>query len=82
MKDFEYIKPEFRRKFIGEYALTSPEAMELLKISRPKLSWMIRGCKIKPVKKFVSISLVLKNDLVEKKKQLGFSEQHTVHISK
>ncbi|PAK47603.1 helix-turn-helix domain-containing protein [Priestia megaterium] len=70
MKEFEYIKPELKRKFIRECVLTSPEAIELLEISRPRLSKMIKDGKIEPVKKSGAISLFLKDDLVEKKKEL------------
>ncbi|MHC5529509.1 helix-turn-helix domain-containing protein [Priestia megaterium] len=70
MKEFEYIKPELKRKFIRECALTSPEALELLEISRPRLSQMIRDGKIEPVKKLGAVSLFLKDDLLQKKEEL------------
>ncbi|MES9771747.1 helix-turn-helix domain-containing protein [Priestia megaterium] len=70
MKEFEYIKPELKRKFIREYALTSPEAIELLEISRPRLSKMIKDGKIEPVKKSGAISLFLKDDVLKKKEEL------------
>ncbi|MGU3395013.1 helix-turn-helix domain-containing protein [Priestia sp. D51] len=70
MKEFEYIKPELKRKFIRECALTSPEALELLEISRPRLSKMIKDGKIEPAKKTGAISLFLKDDLLRKKEEL------------
>jgi len=70
MKEFEYIKPELKRRFIRECVLTSPEAIELLEISRPRLSKMIKDGKIDPVKKLGSTSLFLLDDLVKKKKEL------------
>jgi len=70
MKEFEYIKPELKRKFIREYVLTSPEAIELLEISRPRLSKMIKDGKIDPVKKSGAISLFLKDDVLQKREEL------------
>ncbi|MFA1512860.1 helix-turn-helix domain-containing protein [Priestia aryabhattai] len=70
MKEFEHIKPELKRRFIRECVLTSPEAIELLEISRPRLSKMIRDGKIKPVKKTGAISLFLKDDVLQKKEEL------------
>lgn len=70
MKEFEYIKPESKRKFIRECVLTSPEAIELLEVSRPRLSKMIKDGKIEPVKKTGAISLFLKEDVLKKKEEL------------
>lgn len=70
MKEFEYIKPELKRKFIRECVLTSPETIELLEISRPRLSKMIKDGKIDPVKKSGAISLFLKDDVLQKKEEL------------
>ncbi|MBQ4867474.1 DNA-binding protein [Priestia megaterium] len=70
MKEFEYIKPELKRKFIRECVLTSPEAIELLEISRARLSRMIKDGKITPAKKLGCVSLFWKGDVIEKKKEL------------
>lgn len=70
MKEFEYIKPELKRKFIRECVLTSPEAIELLEISRPRLSKMIKDGKIEPVKKSGAMSLFLLDDVLLKKEEL------------
>jgi predicted XRE-type DNA-binding protein len=70
MKEFEHIKPELKKKFIRECVLTSPEAIELLEISRPRLSKMIKDGKIEPVKKSGAISLFLKDDVLQKRDEL------------
>ncbi|MED3945334.1 helix-turn-helix domain-containing protein [Priestia aryabhattai] len=70
MKEFEYIKPELKRKFIRECVLTSAETLELLEISRPRLSKMIKDGKIEPAKKSGATSLFLKDDLLKKKEEL------------
>ncbi|WP_416434090.1 helix-turn-helix domain-containing protein [Priestia megaterium] len=70
MKEFEYIKPELKRRFIRECVLTSPEAIELLEVSRARLSRMIKDGKIKPVKKSGAISLFLLDDVLQKKEEL------------
>ncbi|MFV5316278.1 helix-turn-helix domain-containing protein [Priestia megaterium] len=70
MKEFEHIKREEKRKFIYESVLTTPEAIELLEISRARISRMIRDGKLHPVKKSGAISLFLRDDLVDKKEEL------------
>lgn len=70
MKEFEYIKPELKRRFIRECVLTSAETLELLEISRPRLSAMIKDGKIEPAKKSGATSLFLKDDLLKKKEEL------------
>jgi predicted XRE-type DNA-binding protein len=47
---FEEINSEEKRKLIINEVLTTPEAIELLGISRSRMSAMIRTNKIKPVK--------------------------------
>ena len=59
-----------KRQFIAEEVFTTPEAIEFLEISRARLSAMIKNGKIKPCKKLGCVSLFLKSDLVEKKKEL------------
>ncbi|KQU25969.1 hypothetical protein ASG61_16735 [Bacillus sp. Leaf75] len=70
MKEFEHIKLETKREFIRKYVYTSAEALELLEISRPRLSTMIKDGKLNPIKKSGAISLFLLDDLLEKKKEL------------
>lgn len=59
-----------KREFIMNEVLTTPEAIELLGISRARMSNMIKKKKIVPVKKFGCVSLFLKCDIEEKKKEL------------
>lgn len=59
-----------KRQFILEEVLTTPEALEFLNISRARLSSLIKNGKINPVKKLGCVSLFLRSDLAEKKKEL------------
>lgn len=59
-----------KRQFILNEVLTTPEAIEFLGISRARLSFMIKSGKINPVKKLGCVSLFLKEDLIEKQKEL------------
>ena len=70
MKEFEHIKLETKREFIRKYVYTSAEALELLEISRPRMSKMIKDGKLHPVKKLGSTSIFLLDDLLEKKEEL------------
>ncbi|KRF52725.1 hypothetical protein ASG98_19660 [Bacillus sp. Soil531] len=70
MKEFEHVKLETKREFIRKYVYTSAEALELLEISRPRMSKMIKDGKLNPIKKSGAISLFLLDDLLEKKKEL------------
>lgn len=70
MKEFENMKLETKREFIRKYVYTSAEALELLEISRPRMSKMIKDGKLYPVKKLRSTSLFLLDDLLEKKGEL------------
>ncbi|SEA91442.1 helix-turn-helix domain-containing protein [Bacillus nitratireducens] len=67
----EYImQPIDIRKWVYENVLTTPEALELLEISRARLSHMIRNGKIVPIKKLGCTSIFLKSDLEKKKEEL------------
>ncbi|MEW4262452.1 helix-turn-helix domain-containing protein [Priestia megaterium] len=70
MKEFENIKCETKREFIRRFVYTSAEALEILEISRARLSRMIKDGKLIPVKKSGATSLFLLNDLLEKKREL------------
>lgn len=59
-----------RREFIVNEVLTTPEAIEYLDISRARMSTLIKQGKIKPIKKFGCVSLFLREDLIDKKKEL------------
>jgi predicted DNA-binding transcriptional regulator AlpA len=59
-----------KRKFIIDEVLTTPEAMEFLGISRSRISSLIKGGKLLPVKKSGAISLFLKSDLEQKRNEL------------
>lgn len=59
-----------KREFIVSEVLTTPEAIEFLGISRARLSSLIKNGKINPVKKLGCVSLFLKSDLAEKRKEL------------
>lgn len=56
--------------FIRNEVLTTPEAMEILEISRVRMSAMIKAGKLVPIKKLGNVSLFLRKDIAEKKKEL------------
>ncbi|MGI2826046.1 helix-turn-helix domain-containing protein [Bacillus cytotoxicus] len=56
--------------FIRNEVLTTPEAMEILEISRARMSAMIKAGKLVPIKKLGNVSLFLRKDIAEKKKEL------------
>ncbi|MFJ6030588.1 helix-turn-helix domain-containing protein [Bacillus toyonensis] len=67
----EYImQPIDKRKWVYENVYTTPEAIELLGISRARLSNMIRNGKITPIKKLGCTSLFLREDLEKKLEEL------------
>ncbi|MFK4313129.1 MULTISPECIES: helix-turn-helix domain-containing protein [unclassified Bacillus (in: firmicutes)] len=67
----EYImQPIEKRKWVFDNVLTTPEAIELLGISRARLSHMIRNGKITPIKKLGCVSLFLREDLEKKLEEL------------
>jgi len=70
MKEFEHITLEAKREFIRTSCYTTSESIELLEISRARLSAMIKNGKLTPAKKLAHTSLFLKDDLLRKKKEL------------
>ncbi|PHC50194.1 helix-turn-helix domain-containing protein [Bacillus toyonensis] len=67
----EYILQKFdKRKWAKANILTTPEALEILGISRARLSNMIKNGKIVPLKKMGCTSLFLREDLENKLEEL------------
>ncbi|MEH7668968.1 helix-turn-helix domain-containing protein [Bacillus sp. JJ689] len=67
----EYImQPIDKRKWAYDNILTTPEAIELLGISRSRLSHLIKKGKITPLKKQGCTSLFLREDLEKKLAEL------------
>ncbi|PEF42402.1 helix-turn-helix domain-containing protein [Bacillus wiedmannii] len=67
----EYIlQPIDKRQWVFENVYTTPEAIELLGISRSRLSHLIRNGKITPIKKLGCTSLFLREDLEKKLEEL------------
>ncbi|HFK1764579.1 MULTISPECIES: helix-turn-helix domain-containing protein [Bacillus] len=67
----EYILQKFdKRKWAKANILTTPEALEILGISRARLSNMIKNGKITPLKKMGCTSLFLREDLENKLEEL------------
>lgn len=67
----EYImQPIDKRKWVHDNVMTTPEAIEILGISRSRLSHLIRNGKIVPVKKLGCTSLFLREDLEKKLEEL------------
>ncbi|MEB8651861.1 helix-turn-helix domain-containing protein [Bacillus cereus] len=56
--------------FIRNEVLTAPEAIEILSITRARMSQLIKQGKITPVKKLDKVSLFLRADVEEKRKEL------------
>ncbi|WP_307894079.1 helix-turn-helix domain-containing protein [Bacillus swezeyi] len=56
--------------FIRREVLTTKEAAELLEVNRSRMSQLISGGKLIPVKKMSGTSLFLRSDVEEKKKEL------------
>lgn len=59
-----------KHSFIVNEVLTTPEAIELLNISRARLSVLIKKGRVIPIKKLGCTSIFLKDDLLEAKKEL------------
>ncbi|MBG9717695.1 helix-turn-helix domain-containing protein [Bacillus cereus] len=67
----EYImQPIDKRKWVFDNVMTTPEAIEILGISRARLSHLIRNGKIVPIKKLGCTSLFLREDLEKKLEEL------------
>jgi len=56
--------------FVQNEVLTSSETQEILGISRARLNQLVSNAKLVPVKKLAGISLFLRSDVEEKKKEL------------
>lgn len=59
-----------KRKFVQEEILTAAEAIEMLGISRARMSSLIRSGKIVPVKKTEGVTLFLREDVEAKLQEL------------
>lgn len=70
MIEFENIALEAKREFIRRFVYTSAEALEILEISRARMSRMIKDGKLTPLKKSGATHLFLLDDLVDKKNEL------------
>ena len=67
----EYImQPTDTRQWVRDNVMTTPEAIEILGISRARLSHLIRNGKITPIKKLGCTSLFLREDLEKKLEEL------------
>ncbi|TXR78323.1 DNA-binding protein [Bacillus sp. BF9-10] len=64
------MQPIDKRKWACDNILTTPEAIELLGISRSRLSHLIKKGKIIPLKKQGCTSLFLREDLEKKLEEL------------
>ncbi|MGE6505038.1 helix-turn-helix domain-containing protein [Bacillus cereus] len=58
------------KNFIKSEVLVTSEAMEILDVSRSRMSVLIKTGKLEPVKKLGNVSLFLRADIEEKKKEL------------
>lgn len=56
--------------FIRNEVLTSPEAIELLGISKARMTKLLEDGKVIPIKKLPRGSLFLRSDIEQKKKEL------------
>lgn len=67
----EYIlQPIDKRKWIHDNVLTTPEAIDILRVSRSRMSNLIRNGKITPIKKLGCTSLFLRADIEKKRDEL------------
>ncbi|MDA2738628.1 helix-turn-helix domain-containing protein [Bacillus cereus] len=67
----EYImQPTDTHQWVHDNVMTTPEAIEILGVSRSRMSNMIKNGKIVPIKKLGCVSLFLKSDLEKKKEEL------------
>ena len=55
---------------LHDEVLTTPEVMDVLGISKARISKMIKDGKLVPFKKMERVSLFLREDIEEKKKEL------------
>ncbi|WP_242305742.1 helix-turn-helix domain-containing protein [Bacillus cereus group sp. BfR-BA-01451] len=59
-----------KRQWVHDNVMTTPEAIEILGVSRSRLSHLIRNGKITPIKKLGCTSLFLREDLEKKLEEL------------
>ncbi|MCG8395685.1 helix-turn-helix domain-containing protein [Bacillus atrophaeus] len=61
--------------FIKNEVLTTPEAQEILDVSTTRISQLISNGKLTPIKKLRGVSLFLRSDIEQKKKELEESRK-------
>lgn len=61
--------------FIKNEVLTAPEAQEILGVKRARMYQLIRDDKLVPIKKLEKVSLFLRSDVEQKKKELEASRK-------
>ncbi|MCY8911050.1 DNA-binding protein [Bacillus atrophaeus] len=61
--------------FIKTEVLTTPEAKEILGVTTTRMSQLISGGKLMPIKKLRGVSLFLRSDIERKKKELEESRK-------
>ncbi|AVI28280.1 helix-turn-helix domain-containing protein [Bacillus velezensis] len=61
--------------FIKTEVLTTPEAKEILGVTTTRMSQLISGGKLTPIKKLRGVSLFLRSDIERKKKELEESRK-------
>ncbi|MCY9159421.1 helix-turn-helix domain-containing protein [Bacillus atrophaeus] len=61
--------------FIKTEVLTTPEAKEILGVSTTRISQLISDGKLTPIKKLRGVSLFLRSDIEQKKKELEESRK-------
>ncbi|USL02186.1 helix-turn-helix domain-containing protein [Bacillus anthracis] len=64
------LQPVDIRQWVHDNVMTTPEAIEILGVSRSRLSHLIRNGKITPIKKLGCTSLFLREDLEKKLEEL------------
>lgn len=70
MSDTYIMQPFDKREWAFFNILTTPEVLEILGISRARMSQMIKQGKIVPLKKQGAISLFLREDVEKKREEL------------
>lgn len=59
-----------KRQWIYDNVLATPEVIEILGISRSRMSNLIKNGKITPIKKLGCVSLFLREDVIKKRDEL------------
>lgn len=70
MNDLYVLQKFDKRKFVQEEVMLTADALAFLEISRPRLNMLIKQGKIEPVIRTGATSVFLRDDLIEKKKEL------------